>query len=260
MKNKESGIYKIVNTVNAKQYIGSAVDFYGRWKTHLSSLRKNKHHSIVLQRAWNKYGEENFSFQFIESVDDKTKLLDREQYYINTLKPEYNIAQIAGSCFGLKHSKESSEKKSLNNHWRGKFGKDNPSSRLIYQYDVDGSFIKEWGGAAEISRGLGGDPGNIRTSIRMGIFSYGFFWSYQYHGEKYLDIPKPKDRSKTKRKVLQYSIEGEFINEFPSVKEANAIGKGIDACLKGIGKTAAGFIWRYKEEKTTKPKKHVTEN
>lgn len=100
------GIYKIVNKSNGKFYIGSAVSFKERWKKHKKDLRKGTHHSKYLQRAWNNYGEESFLFIVIEYVENKLKLINREQYYIDSLSPHYNVCKIAGSCLGLKHSIE----------------------------------------------------------------------------------------------------------------------------------------------------------
>ena len=59
----KSGIYQI-NCKNSKEfYIGSAKDLNHRWNTHLYCLKNNKHHNIILQRKFNKYGEENFEFK-----------------------------------------------------------------------------------------------------------------------------------------------------------------------------------------------------
>lgn len=103
---KESGIYKIINLINNRIYIGSAVNLRYRNIHHYHFLSLNKHHSITLQRAWNKYKEQNFKFEILELVKDKSQLISREQYYIDLLKPEYNILKIAGSRLGSKHSKE----------------------------------------------------------------------------------------------------------------------------------------------------------
>ena len=62
IESKISGIYKIVNTVNGKKYVGSAVDIKRRWQAHKLRLRKNNHHSPKLQNAWNKHGESSFTF------------------------------------------------------------------------------------------------------------------------------------------------------------------------------------------------------
>jgi len=114
---KNSGIYQIKNTVTDKIYIGSTLNFIKRWNIHKRQLNKNIHHSIHLQRAWNKYGAEAFEFCVIEFVNDKTKLIEREQlwmngtgcYYRNT---GYNSNPTAGNLLGFKHSAESKLKMS----------------------------------------------------------------------------------------------------------------------------------------------------
>ena len=78
---KISGIYLITCLVNFKVYIGSSIDIHQRWRDHKSRLRRNAHKNVMLQRAWNKYREENFSFEFLE-LCDFTRLETRENYYI----------------------------------------------------------------------------------------------------------------------------------------------------------------------------------
>jgi group I intron endonuclease len=108
---RKSGIYKIVNTVNGKIYIGSSVFIYKRWNEHKNYLRKNAHHSLYLQRAWEKYGEVSFSFETIEECDPDHKILqEREQYYFDLLKPEYNILKHAFSSKGHSPSVETRAK------------------------------------------------------------------------------------------------------------------------------------------------------
>jgi len=96
---KRSGIYKITCKVNNKIYIGSAVNLKIRWKRHQNELKNNCHVNLILQNAFNKYGLENFNFEIIEIVDDTSKLFEREQYYLDTLKPfgkyGFNIKTIA---------------------------------------------------------------------------------------------------------------------------------------------------------------------
>lgn len=92
MKKKiKSGIYKITNSVSKKFYVGSAKDINKRWCRHKLDLKNNKHHNIILQRAWNKYDSSNFIFEIIEECSIE-KLFEKEQYYIDTLKPIYNIS------------------------------------------------------------------------------------------------------------------------------------------------------------------------
>lgn len=51
------GVYRWFNTVNGKSYVGSSANINKRKQEHLKGLTSNNHHSIKLQRAWNKYGE-----------------------------------------------------------------------------------------------------------------------------------------------------------------------------------------------------------
>lgn len=91
-------------------YVGSSKNLIQRKNRHFKDLRERKHHSIILQRAWDKYGPESFSFEIIEecSVD---QLLNIEQKYIDLLNPVYNIAKVAGSPLGVKQSLEACEAK-----------------------------------------------------------------------------------------------------------------------------------------------------
>lgn len=52
-----------------------------------------------------KYGYNKFSLDILEYCEPSL-LIKREQYYLDTLKPEYNILKIAGSSLGYKHSPE----------------------------------------------------------------------------------------------------------------------------------------------------------
>ena len=78
------GIYKITSITNGKIYIGCASNVRTRINGHLYDLRKDKHNNSYLQRAWTKYGEENFIFEMIEKCDI-SNLHAREHYWVNEL-------------------------------------------------------------------------------------------------------------------------------------------------------------------------------
>ncbi len=116
MINRQSGIYKILNKINGKFYIGSAVDFYERWHSHKHYLETNRHHNAYLQRAWVKYQSVSFEFMILEYCE-KEKLIEREQFWIDQTKcydrkVGYNIRLIANSNVGLKFSDEHKAKMS----------------------------------------------------------------------------------------------------------------------------------------------------
>ena len=97
-----SGVYQIRNIINDHIYIGSTINVKHRRRLHIKQLQTNKHHSRYLQRAWNKYGETAFEFTLLEECEPvKEILLEREQYYLDTLCPEYNILPMAGSSLGV---------------------------------------------------------------------------------------------------------------------------------------------------------------
>lgn len=83
------GIYKIENKLTGDYYVGSSKQVKKRWNRHKKDLEGNKHHSLILQRAWNKYGEYCFTFYVVEQCSAEN-LLNIEQKYLN-LKPKYNI-------------------------------------------------------------------------------------------------------------------------------------------------------------------------
>ncbi len=103
---KISGIYKIQSRIKPERiYIGSAVDMKNRWNLHLYKLKKGVHHSIILQNHYNKYGESDLVFIIIEPCLSSF-LTIREQYYLDQLKPYFNICKKAGSKLGIKISEE----------------------------------------------------------------------------------------------------------------------------------------------------------
>lgn len=116
----KSGIYKITNVINNKCYIGSAKNIVYRWRRHKQLLRKNAHHSVLLQRAWNKYKSDSFRFEIVENIADIEHLVPREQYYLDLLRPDYNVCKIAGKGgkLGIKNTKKEIERK--RQAWSGK--------------------------------------------------------------------------------------------------------------------------------------------
>jgi group I intron endonuclease len=121
---KISGVYEIKNTLNNHRYVGSSVNILKRFMSHKYSLWNGKHRSIKLQRAWDKYGEEHFEFNILETCESiKDTLLFIEQKYLD-LKPEYNILYIAGSSLGCICSEETKLK--ISSSKKGK----KPKSRL----------------------------------------------------------------------------------------------------------------------------------
>lgn len=86
-ENIVAGIYKITNIITDEFYIGSSKDIKLRWANHKCPSRWKLRPGMKLYQAFIKYGLNNFTFEIIEETTD---LHNREQYYIEKLKPNYN--------------------------------------------------------------------------------------------------------------------------------------------------------------------------
>lgn len=75
-------IYKIVNLVNDKFYVGSTTNKKVRFRQHRKLLRGGRHHCKHLQAAWDKYGEAKFDFVVVEEVEDGASLQQVEDTYL----------------------------------------------------------------------------------------------------------------------------------------------------------------------------------
>lgn len=108
------GIYKILNKINNKFYVGSSNNIKRRWMHHITYLNGGYHANVYLQNAWNKYGQQAFDFILLEEIDEP-ELLVKEQKYLDIYRQEtpnliYNISLIAGSPMkNLNHSNETIE-------------------------------------------------------------------------------------------------------------------------------------------------------
>jgi group I intron endonuclease len=114
------GIYKIINVVNNKFYVGSAVDLKRRKTRHFSELRTGKHKNRHLQAAWVKYGEQSFVFVVVEELPDDADLLAAENVWlkehvgkeycynlgVDATAPMTGMGGELSPTWGYKHTKE----------------------------------------------------------------------------------------------------------------------------------------------------------
>lgn len=218
------GIYKITNTINNKCYIGQSRDIKTRWAKHLSSYKSSP--EWKLYRAFKKYGIEAFKFEVIEQCQIE-ELNDKEVFWIeyyDSFNTGYNMTLGGEACNGTNDKK-------------------------VYQYDLSGQFIKEYKSAHDAARENNIQFTNICKVCRNERKTAGGFgWSY-IKMEKIEPI-------KTKRlgdgTVLQFTKNGEFVAEYPTAKaamrETGINDTTIANVCKGKGKTAGGFVWKYKND------------
>jgi len=126
----KSGIYKITNIINGKSYIGSSKNIDARFWEHMKKLYLNIHCNSHLQRSWNKYGKDSFTFGILELCPEN-KFIEIEDFYISkyqTLnkKHGYNLLsanrqiysqetreKMSKSRIGKKHSEETKLRMSI---------------------------------------------------------------------------------------------------------------------------------------------------
>lgn len=101
---RRSGIYRWVNLINGSTYIGSGEDLTRRFRYYFSPkwlIKESLKNNSIIHRALLKNGYNKFRLEILEYCE-KAKTLEREQYYLDVLKPTYNICKVAGSSLGRK--------------------------------------------------------------------------------------------------------------------------------------------------------------
>lgn len=237
----------IKNNVNDKSYVGQSINIENRWTHHKSELNNNKHINDYLQNAWNKYGEDNFSFIVIEECKE-SELNEKEIYYINkynSMNNGYNLCEGGNGIRGYRHTKEEIEKMRMIQ---------NP--KTVLQIDSQLNIVNKWHGTSHISKELGYSKRNIDLCCKMEYghkTAYGYYWFYEddYINDKinwdyYLSEQKIIYDGK---KVVQKDLNGNIISTFISIMDAHRKTKinrqSIQYCLQGKQKYAKGFIFEY---------------
>lgn len=114
------GIYGIENQINGKIYIGqTGENFLRRYWHHRWKLKNNSHDNVHLQNAWNEYGEDNFNYIVLKTVEDKSLLDNLEIQYIGHFKEiglRYNMLLGGGGRRGFKMSENTKKKIAEKNH------------------------------------------------------------------------------------------------------------------------------------------------
>lgn len=175
-----TGVYKI--TIQNHVYIGSAaISFRKRWRQHQLDFIRDIHHSRFAQNAFNKYGIATFE---IMELCPRELCIEREQWWIDTLKPDLNIQKIADSALGVKRTEET-KRKCREAHLGKRLFEEAIAKRTakqvktIYQYDLDGNLIKVWDSINSIENGTDYKRKTIYACANgQNSTAYGYVWKY----------------------------------------------------------------------------------
>lgn len=262
-KEKRWGIYKILNNINGKFYIGSSRNIDKRLNDHKNELRKNKHINPHLQSAWNKYGEENFSFEIlliINNENEKTNINLRNletDYILNTKcyndNIGYNIIKGGIGSLNTPCSEEKKKKISESNKGKKAWNKGMEMSKeqkhllkevkTIYYgksidvYDLNGVFIETVKSIRELSRKYKCGRNTITDCLKGKTLPKKYIFVHNGENfditkignnrnletEEHLKERQKKYRENRGKKIDVYYFNGEFIRTFNSISEIREI-------------------------------------
>lgn len=235
---KKPAIYKIINTVNNKFYIGSAVNVQTRIRRHLYELNSGTHNNCYLKRSYDKYGIKSFEIELLEVFESikYERLLEIEISYIKSLDAlsnGYNLMIDNRSHFiGWNKTEKciSANKKRC--------------SKPIFMFDrITGKFISEFESISEAARQIGDSSSNISgcckgrlNFVKNYVFCYKSDYdktkTYKYKSHWATGIKKSEaNRLKIKASVQRnfgknthkYDKDFNFICSYPSMREAEKL-------------------------------------
>ena len=227
------GIYLITNKVNGNRYIGMSNNIKRRFMEH-KSPKNVTNKTTVLSKSFRKYGVDNFIFEILEKVDDINLLPEKEIYWIDKIKPEYNmnsggignknlivseevrsILKLAGKLF-WENLPDDKKKSIISNNLKG--------PKVGHSVDIETR--------VKLRNANLGKKQKLETKIKIGA----------------KNKTSMKGNSNGNKKVCMIK-DGVVIMEFKSIIDAakyvNIGPSGITCVLKHRQNTAGGYCWKY---------------
>lgn len=279
----ENGNYCVYvhTSPSGKMYVGqTGMKPERRWGKDGACYLKKKGNGEYAQRIFAhailKYSWENFEHEIIasnltkEEADSFEKLLIEK---LNTMDSKYGYNTREGGSHGklseetrkklseINKGKTASEetRKKMSKSRRGIILSDKARKALekshegqkIVQYSSQGEFLRIWDSISEAGRELSIDISGIAKCCKGDRSKVGgFIWKF-FGDELTKEEIILRNKSKKEKSVAQYSLSGELVCIFNSVKEAaektNVCYNNILRCCREERKSAGGFIWKYYE-------------
>ena len=215
-KGEEVGIiYGWCNIKNEKWYIGQTVNPEGRFKNHINDAI-NKKDNTYFHRALRKYRLDNWVYCVLEDNILRENLNMKEQEWIeyyDSFNSGYNMTVGGGQTIFSEEVKEKISNSIKGNHL---------SEETKKKLSESCKGITPWNKGKHLSE---------ETKLKMSVSRKG------------------KKLPQNRKKVSQYDLNGNYIQTFNSLKEAqektNIAKSSICTVCRGIRKQAGGFIWKY---------------
>lgn len=220
-------IYKYVNKINGKVYIGQTVNEVQRKNEHRCHSKTRRHTQSAFYNAIDKYGWDNFEYTVLDTVEGDTK--EEVKFKLNLLEVKYI-----------------QEYDSYNNGYNNTLGGDHVGhrSKAILEYDMKGNLLHRYNSFLDIPSESKYGPTRVYWACNhANATCHGHIWRWE---DKDL-IKMPYVSTKSKYIYYQWTPDHKLIKEWPSVviaeKETGIAASSIIKCCKGRYKTYKGFIW-----------------
>lgn len=244
------GVYKITNNVNGKVYIGQSINIKERWNDHIKSLNRRDSHSILLQRAWNKYKQENFSFEILELCSED-ELDDVEVKYIEFCDAINNGYNIEPGGNKNKHLSEETKKK-IGDANRGRHHSEDTRQKMSESRmgENNGMYGRHHSEESKkrMSDAAKNRPGHRPSDEgleRIRLANLGKEVSKETR-KKISEANKGNiPHNKNLRPVYCIELNKVFENSSSAEKELNIRSGNIIACCEYTRKTCGGYHWMY---------------
>ena len=257
------GIYIIRNKINGKVYIGQSKMLNRRYSGHLYRIKRSEHHNEILQKAFDKYGIENFEYDILEEVSDINTLNKREKFWI-----DFYGGLNSDKVYNLKdpllneYSDYVRNKMSKNN-----IGKNNPNygnkwTKEMKEKAANRKKGKSWEElygeekAKEMKKNAAksqeGRVHSEQTKEKIRQHNVGEKNPAYGKGDRQRGNKNPMfgKISSQRKSILQFDKEGNFIKEYEFLSEVKKDGfhiGNVASAARGELKSAGGYIWKYKE-------------
>ena len=241
------GVYKIINTVTGKYYIGSSSRLKSRKQQHFDNLKRGVHHNKHLQSSYNKYGKDNFIFEVLEYIvlskdveQLKNLLLEKEQYWIDSLKANnprygYNKRGIAESNLGIEFSHE--HKNNLSKALKGR----NASNKGIPHTEETKVKLRN-------ARKLRITKDETRIKLSEALKNNKHCLGYKHTEEMKIKVSK---NNPNRKRVINVTTGLVFQSMSEASKFYGIPAQNIGQVCKNKRKIAGGYLWKYFNEGDT---------
>jgi len=116
---------------------------------------------------------------------------------------------------------------------------------LVHQYDLNGNYIQTFKSIKEAEQNLNTNLSEVNTSIKLGYQCKGYLW---WRGDKLESLPPYKKSKSSAKKIGQYTLNGELVKIFNTVREARKEFPNVSKVLKKQASHCHGFNFKYIEE------------